>query len=438
MLLFQFACQEDPATPGTSTNCTLTVDEETLVEALEAEFAQAFTGATLSVVDPQLSPLINYLGEAQLVGLGEGTHGTAEFFRLKDKLFRSLVEDKGFKGIVFEIPWGNALLVNEFVLNGIGTADEVVDQTYYWTYNTQEVRNLVQWMYEYNQGRPLDQKIYFVGCDPQGGDFSVELAWVRNYLDQVQLGDTETIMANYNSLPTGDLSRYGGAVPATHEINIEGTQNVLNYFTEQASAMVAASSELDYQIALMAVHLIQQREYIYRIRDFGVARDSLMAVYAEWWQNILAPDAKLAVWAHNFHVMDGSDLGQEWMGNFLRQRYGDQYLNLAFSFGRGTFNAFEAGSNGEFVNPVRRQLLSSPPCNSVNQLLSAVEGDQHYLILEQLDGEAQTYFGTEQRFLQFGAGFNADYTSNYTRPYRLSRLFDVIVHFDDTEASVLR
>ncbi|MEM6396604.1 MAG: hypothetical protein AAF741_09670 [Bacteroidota bacterium] len=55
--------------------------------------------------------------------MGGATHGTSEFYRFKNQLFRLLVAEAGFKAIVFEIPWGNALTVNDFVLNGIVTAE---------------------------------------------------------------------------------------------------------------------------------------------------------------------------------------------------------------------------------------------------------------------------------------------------------------------------
>ncbi|MEM8586186.1 MAG: erythromycin esterase family protein, partial [Bacteroidota bacterium] len=154
MLLLVFSCCDSSTGSRASPfeSCSLNEAEQDIIGALDAGEANPFEWQDGSAQDAQFSPLVEYLGEKPIVGMGEATHGTAEFYRLKNQLFRLLVTEAGFKAIVFEIPWGNALVVNDYVLNDIGTAESVVGQTYYWTYNTQEVIDLVQWMHDYNQG----------------------------------------------------------------------------------------------------------------------------------------------------------------------------------------------------------------------------------------------------------------------------------------------
>ena len=67
-----------------------------------------------------------------------------------------------------------------------------------------------------------------------------------------------------------------------------------------------------------------------------------------------------------------------------------------------------------------------------------MDGEQHYIIFEELANASSLYFQTPQRFLQFGAGFNVNHKNNYILERPLSRLFDVLVHFDEMNASVLR
>ena len=188
----------------------------------------------------------------------------------------------------------------------------------------------------------------------------------------------------------------------------------------------------------MAAHVIQHRELIYRTNDYGPKRDELMAYYTEWWQRILGQDSKVAIWAHNFHVADGSDFGGQFMGTFLRQRQADTYKNVGFSFGTGSAMAFLAGKNREFQSGVQRHLIPELQCHTVNQVLSSVEGDQLYLLIEELRNEVFSYFNTSQSFVQFGAGFNYNHIDNYIINVKLAKLFDVIVHFDEASASSLK
>ena len=101
-----------------------------------------------------------------------------------------------------------------------------------------------------------------------------------------------------------------------------------------------------------------------------------------------------------------------------------------------SFNAFLAGANRQFVSAVRSQTVPEYQCNTINQLLSRVEGEQHYIIFDELSGSTKYFFDEPQRFLNFGACFNYTYVHNYIIEVRLHRLFNVLVHFDETEASV--
>ncbi|MEL6391677.1 MAG: erythromycin esterase family protein [Bacteroidota bacterium] len=419
-------------------NCSFSETEQDVVSALDAGEANPFEWQDGEAPDPQLDPLVEYLRETPIVGMGEATHGTADFYRFKNQLFRTLVTEAGFKAVVFEIPWGNALVVNDYVRNGVGTAEAVVGQTYYWTYDTQEVIDLVQWMHDYNQDLPEEDKIWFLGCDVQGPDFGAEITRLRGYLESVDPDAVADLIDNYDQLPQSDLFDYYLVSEEVHSANQIGTQLVYDHLVDQEVAYTNRSSALSYQIALMAAHLIRERERIYRTSDYGEPRDELMAVYTEWWQGILAEDSKIAVWAHNRHVMNAASIGQNWMGTYLAQRVGEDYKALGFSFSRGRFNAFLANESGGFQASVRAQAIDQTGCNTINALLEKVEANQFFLIKDELSLPVSSYFQLPRPFTQMGAGFNPEYIGNYTQDLPLLRLYDVLVHFDNTSPSILR
>lgn len=438
-LLLLFSCEKELGM-NDPTACSLNETEQAVQSALETAFAYPFELSTPTAEVADLQPMVDYLSTATFVGMGEATHGTKEFYQMKDQLFRQLVTQKDFKAIIFEIPWGNALVVNDFVTKGIGNADSSIDQTFYWTYNTGEVRTMTQWMHDYNEGLAPEEKIWFVGCDIQGPNFEEEQRILTDYLEKVMPDSIGFVLDAYKKLPSSDLFNYATNSNATiQEKNRKGAAAVYDFFVAQEGAMMAASSCQEYQIALMAAHVVQHRERVYRTENYGEMRDSLMALYAEWWQRILGESAQVAIWAHNAHVMNGASLTQNWMGTYLKARHDENYKNVGFSFGQGSFYAFVSGPNFEFVNPVRKQQIETPVCGTANQLLSSLETTQYYLIFEELTGEAQSYFNETQKFVQLGAGFNIQYVEeHYTRDYRLSKLFDVLIHFDETVESALR
>ncbi|MEN0051358.1 MAG: erythromycin esterase family protein [Bacteroidota bacterium] len=438
IFLLVLACKkEDEIKPS---ECTLTETEQAVLTQLESTFLYPFDSTNPTTEDTNLQPMINYLSTVKFVGLGEATHGTKEFYQMKDKIFRQLVTQKDFKAIVFEIPWGNALVVNDFVTQGVGTANSSINQTFYWTYDTQEVRALAQWMHEYNENLPEEEQILFVGCDIQGQNFEEEKKIITSYLEKVMPDSVALVLEAYKDLPSSDLFNYATkSSDDVQEQNRKGSAKIYDFFVAQEEEMLAASSSFEYQVALMAAHVIQHRELVYRTQSYGETRDSLMAVYSEWWQRILGEESKVAIWAHNAHVMNASSLSQNWMGTYLKARHGEDYKTVGFSFGQGSFNAFLTGPNVEFVAGVQRQSIDEPVCGTVNYLLNQVEAEQYYLIFEELDGAAQTYFGQTQEFVQLGAGFNIQYINrHYTRDFRLSSLFDVLIHFEETKESVLR
>lgn len=123
----------------------------------------------LATVDPQdplddlawLAPLI---GDAHVVALGEATHGSREFFLMKHRLIRALVERHGFTVVAFEASMADADAVGRYVRGGGGDAADLVSGMGFWTWNTEEVVELVEWMRAHDAGAG---DLTFTGFDMQ-------------------------------------------------------------------------------------------------------------------------------------------------------------------------------------------------------------------------------------------------------------------------------
>ena len=111
-----------------------------------------------------LNPLRNIVNDAQVVGLGEATHGNKEFAQIKDGVLRFLVEEMDFNGLVMEVPEESAKGINSYIKTGEGDPQKLLVDLGYWVTRTQEVLEMIIWMRAFNELHP-NRKVSFYGCD---------------------------------------------------------------------------------------------------------------------------------------------------------------------------------------------------------------------------------------------------------------------------------
>ncbi|GAA3044814.1 hypothetical protein GCM10017562_02470 [Streptomyces roseofulvus] len=114
-----------------------------------------------------LRPFGAMVGDARVVGVGEATHSSHEFVTVKHRLFRYLVEEKGFRTFAFEAAWSSGVRIDAYLTRGEGDLKQIMDEEFQGTYrwwNNAENRDLLQWMRAYNVKHPGDP-VRFVGDD---------------------------------------------------------------------------------------------------------------------------------------------------------------------------------------------------------------------------------------------------------------------------------
>jgi erythromycin esterase-like protein len=119
-----------------------------------------------------LQPLRRVVGDARIVSLGEATHGSREFFQLKHRILEFLASQMGFTIFSIEANMPEAYRLNDYVLNGTGDPAQLLRGMYFWTWDTDEVLTMIQWMRSFNQS--AKGRIQFTGFDMQTPNVAAE------------------------------------------------------------------------------------------------------------------------------------------------------------------------------------------------------------------------------------------------------------------------
>lgn len=133
-----------------------------------------------------LAFLKDIVGDARIVALGEGTHGTREFFQMKHRITQYLAEEMGFTIFAIEASTPESAKVSDYTVRNIGDSpDALIRGMYFWTWSTDEVADMTRWMRAFNNGGPGNETkakhIDFTGFDMQTPDVAQEVA--ASFLD---------------------------------------------------------------------------------------------------------------------------------------------------------------------------------------------------------------------------------------------------------------
>src|SRR5690349_5403948 len=141
-----------------------------------------------------LKPLI---GNARIVSLGEATHGTREFFQLKHRMLEFLATEMGFTIFSIEANMPEAYRLNDYVLNGTGDPAELLKGMYFWTWNTEEVLDMIKWMRAFNTSGK--GRVQFTGFDMQTHTVALEIA--RQFVQRYDSAYLTTFNDNARGIP---------------------------------------------------------------------------------------------------------------------------------------------------------------------------------------------------------------------------------------------
>jgi erythromycin esterase-like protein len=187
-----------------------TFDDQPVVEWMRAH------AVPLATPEPghgsaDMQPLKKVIGNARIVALGEATHGTREFFQLKHRMLEFLATEMGFRIFSIEANMPEAYRLNDYVLAGKGDPKQLLKGMYFWTWDTQEVLDMILWMPEFNKSGK--GRVEFTGFDMQTPNVALDI--VRDFVAKTDPDygaalrqASDTALAPFRSTPAGQNFGY--------------------------------------------------------------------------------------------------------------------------------------------------------------------------------------------------------------------------------------
>ncbi|MGN9162640.1 erythromycin esterase family protein [Clostridium sulfidigenes] len=300
-----------------------------------------------------LMPFKDILKDKKIVGMGEATHGTSEFFKIKHRFFEFLVEEMGYRVFVMECNGGAGQVINDYILKGEGNVEDSLPELY----RTEEIKNMIKWMKEYNNDPSHKEKIKFYGMDIV--DILDTLPKLSYYLGELDKElQTKVEEDTLNTIYRNDIKALTAEQLDSILLNIKEIKKDMENSKEK---YFNNNLQNEYELAIWNLNLLSQCVE-YRIEAnksvhpfvLSVAasnlRDKYMATNVKWIQEHegkLGND-KVMLWAHNIHVSSMDDI-YKYMGKSLKEMYGDEYYSIGFEFSRGSFNVYDGMSTNSFT-----------------------------------------------------------------------------------------
>ena len=395
--------------------------------------------------------VIDAAADRRFVLLGEASHGSREFYAARRVITRRLIEEKGFNAVAVEADWPDADRVNRHVRHRGDDADAPAalgdfERFPRWMWRNVEVVKLVDTLRTLNANRSIENRVGFYGLDLYSLQRSMEA--VVEYLDRVDPDAAAEARQRYGCFETFERDPITYARAAAFRLSDDCEDEVLEqltalnrraqdylnrdgraaedaYFTAEQNARLAANAERYYR------HMIGGRVNTWNLRDTHMA-DTLFSLAQHREQQAGSP-AKVVVWAHNSHLGDARATsmgrrGEHNLGQLVRERVGDEALLVGFTTHTGTVSAAS-----DWDGPVERKAVVPSLDGSVERLFHDT-GKPAFCLDLRGDDMAQAL--AEPRLERAIGVIYRPETERQSHYFftRLPQQFDLVLHYDTTEA----
>jgi erythromycin esterase-like protein/protein-L-isoaspartate O-methyltransferase len=389
-----------------------------------------------------LSPLLARIGDAKVVLIGEASHGTSEFYRMRDRISRALIERKGFRFVAIEGDWPDAARIDHYVRHREYRPSEWTAFSRFpnWMWRNNEVRAFVDWLRGYNTAHKPAARVAFHGLDLYSLYDSIR--FVLEYLDEVDPKSAKVARERYGCLTPwqSDPATYGHAALTGRYPTCEAdVAHALSDLLQKRQAYAAHDGER-FLDAVQNARLVTNAERYYRIMYYGSRaswnlRDEHMFNTLKVLLAYHGEHSKGIIWAHNSHVGNAeatemSARGEHNIGQLCRNEFGENCYAIGFGTDHGTVAAAS-----EWGGPMEIKAVRPSVKESVERLCH--ESETPHFMLDLRNREAIHTKGLLKPLLERAIGViyrpESELASHYFEAV-LPWQFDEYVWLDETQA----
>jgi erythromycin esterase len=391
--------------------------------------------------EKDLDILMQQIGNARIVLLGEASHGTSEYYQWRAAITKRLIQEKGFDLMGIEGEWADSYRVNNFIRGQKQDSIAAVnvlrnyDRWPTWMWGNYEVASLVTWLNNYNQSKSSSEKFGFYGLDVyclwesmtelmpyiQGNDS------LRNLALQVQ-----QCFQPYSS----DVQEYGYAVANASANCVAQTERLYRSIMQFTGNAVAKNESQFVMQQNVLVAYNAERYYRSSVTSYEGSwniRDRHMAETIRRLLEFHGPDSKMIIWEHNTHVGDAryTDMVAEGMvnvGQLVRESYGEANV---FAVGFGSYEGSVIASNN-WGGPIITMDVPDAPANSWEGMLHQLGASNKLIISSELKNNPALQSNIGHRAI--GVVYNPNQERGNYVPSKVANRYDAFIFIDKTTA----
>jgi erythromycin esterase-like protein len=393
------------------------------------------------VKEESLKVLIDRVGDAKYVLLGEASHGTSEFYTVRAELSKRLITEKGFRFIAVEGDWPSCYSLNRYVKGysdaGVEVREALKDFNRWpaWMWANREILELAEWLRQYNEDKPDHAKVGFYGIDVYS--LWESMSEIVKYLDTKDSADLELAKRAFECFePFGrDEQSYGASASLFGEGCEDEVVELLRELQDKWKDVHPQDQENALSAELNAL-AVKGAEAYYRtmIRHDAESwnvRDRHMVEALEKLMEFHGEAARTLVWEHNTHIGDAraTDMADDGMinvGQLLREKHGSDVYAIGFGTYQGTVIAGMAwGAQPEEMNV--------PPAivNSWEELLHRDGAEDKLLLFDKSENVLdETLIGHRA----IGVVYHPERERGNYVPTIISKRYDAFIYIDETKA----
>jgi erythromycin esterase len=349
-------------------------------------------------------------------------------------LLEYLVAEHGFTVFAIEANWPESLAVDEYVMTGVGDPAAALAGMRFWTWDTEEVLEMIRWMRAWNEDPSHQQKVRFFGFDMQSPQVAAEA--IVSYYEQID--------PRFAECARRLLEAFGrGFTHTEHFKRSAADLDAIGKGLDSIAIRLATTRDLPdastWNRVRHHLRIITQCHDLARSGDQDRAhiRDRSMAENLVWLMDTEAPGAKVVAWAHNGHVRksEPSEPART-MGGFLADIFGARVVTVGLLFGEGSFQAIErAGERPS--RGLREFTVPLPPPDSWDATLAAIGLPILALDLRRIPqgGSVAEWLSLPHSSRSIGSVFSDETASRMLTPLDAPRAFDIVLFIAKTTAA---